>query len=918
MADAAGRDGSGGGPPGSGDRATAPGAPGQGAPRVPVAIDAALAVLAVASAIQWSGRLPSVSGAAVAAAVLAAAARVLASERLQGLSGPRLRRLARIALCASVAAVVLAARIEAGLAGRLDPRLEGQLLELDVTIDRLPDRGPFGDRLTGAVDRCRVMAAAVGSPTGEGDGPGNDAPRRASSTSAGRPLAGCANLSRVQMVWALQRQRDRADDETSIWPLPGERWRITAHARQPAATVNPGAFDLELRLLEEGVGALLRVRGRSRIDVPGPRSLLTAPGITIERWRTSLRDRFEQRVRGTLARAPGDPWQSLALANALALGDQRGLPSEAWGLFSRTGVAHLMSISGLHVTLLAWIASVLVGWALRGLASWRVPVVLVLTGRLPRQRIVAITAVAFAFGYALLSGWGIASQRTCWMLFAATCLAFGARAPGPFGATLLATLPVVVLDPWAVSAAGFWLSFGAVLALVWQAGGQGSHDRVRSATRWRTAIGAQWAATVALLPLTVVLFASASIVGPLVNVIAIPWISLLVTPVSLLLTLTASLPSAAASGVDPWAWTWRLLDWAIDWMMVVLQAIDGWSLASVRIADPPLPLLVAALLGAAWLLAPQGLGSRWLGLAGIVPLVVAGRMVTSPESLRVTAFDVGLGSAILVEAADAVVLIDTGGGRPGASVASRVIVPWLARRGIDRIDALVVSHRDREHAAGVPDVVAALSPSWLVGPFEPAWLPIAADAVQWQPCRQGERLVLGSLALEMAWPDRPAWTRVEAGDNRRSCVLRVVHRAGSLVAAGDFPALGERALFAPGMGVAPELAADLLVVPGQGSQHAAGESLIAAVAPKIALLQAARGQRQRSVHPSLVERIERHGARLLRTDLDGAIMMILRSGSAPEIRRLRRDAPPYWRIVDPMPSAPGPLPPSGQASSARP
>ena len=715
------------------------------------------------------------------------------------------------------------------------------------------------------------------------------------------------------MVWALQRQRDRDDDEPATWPLPGERWRITAHARQPASTVNPGAFDLELRLLEEGIGALLRVRRRSRIDVPGTQSPLTAPGVTIERWRTTLRDRFEERVRGTLVRTPGDPWQSLALANALALGDQRGLPSEAWGLFSRTGVAHLMSISGLHVTLLAWIASSLVGRALRGLAVWRVPIVLAMTGRLPRQRIVAMTAVAFAFGYALLSGWGIASQRTCWMLFAATCLAFGSRAAGPFGATLLATLPVVALDPWAVSAAGFWLSFGAVVAIVWQAGGQGVVDRAqRPATRLRTAIGAQWAATVALLPLTVVLFASASVVGPLVNVIAIPWISLLVTPVSLLLTLTASVPSFEGSAIDPWAWTWRLLDWAIDWMMVVLHAVDGWSLASVRIAEPPLPLLVAALLGAAWLLAPHGFGSRWLGLAGIVPLVVAGRMVTMPESLRVTAFDVGLGSAILVEAADAVVLIDTGGGRPGASVASRIIVPWLARRGIDRIDALVVSHRDREHAAGVPDVVAALSPTWLVGPFEPEWLPIAPDAVRWQPCRRGERLVLGSLALEMAWPDRPASTRVEAGDNRRSCVLRVVHRAGSLVAAGDFPALHERVLLgqAPETGAAPMLAADLLVVPGQGSRHAAGDSLIAAVAPKIALLQAARGQRQRSAHPSLVERLERNGARLLRTDLDGAITVILRSGSAPEIRRSRRDAPPYWRIVDSPPLAPGsrPLP----------
>lgn len=926
----------------------------------PLLVDLALSVLVVTSAIHFSGRLPSFRWLAMLACSFGlafAATRWLwrrwsaagsspAIERWTGrlMSAsapiPAGRRTLRFIACLLLAALATTLRIDSQLATRLDPALEGQILALDLMIDQIADRGSFGDRLLATVETCRPVEAKASL---------------------------CDNLTRVQLSWSLERPRDRDEDDVapSLWPRPGERWSLTARAKRPAAPVNDGAFDLELRLLEEGIGAILRVQSRRRIEDPSFwRLAWRAPAVLVERWRDGLREAVEARAAGVARNGGRPPWATLALVNALALGDQRGLPAADWALFSRTGVSHLMAISGMHVTLIAWLASLVVAACLKRLAARGVRPVLALTRRFGRPPLILATTVGFAFGYALLSGWGIASQRTCWMLLTASLVSLMSRASGPLAATLAATLPILLIDPWAVSAAGFWLSFGAVLAIIWQAGGSVSGPPPLSEAKaslsaappvvgfslrhWCTPlsrrflsslparfgpqiaaiVGSQWAATIALLPLTVALFASASVIGPLVNLFAIPWVSFVITPAALLLTLSAVVPWPDWLPFDPWAWGWRGAALAIEWMMAGLHLADRWSWASVRIAAPPAPLLLAAVIGAVWLLAPRGTGPRWLGLAGLLPLLLAGRLQPPPEQLQVTAFDIGLGSAVLVEAADARILIDTGGGQPGPDgpgVASRTIVPALARRGHDRIDAMIVSHRDREHSAGVATVMKMLKPTWLISAFDPRWLPIDPDAVQWQPCRAGQRLDVGSVRIEMLWPTQLAQSRREADDNGRSCVVRLSHRAGSLVAAGDLPQRQEKAVVRrqagdPAQGqdlVAPKrlagrsstlavptgdgpqtLKADLLVVPGQGSRAAAGEALLAAVLPSLALIQTARAQRQRVVHPDLLARLESVGAEVLRTDLDGAVTVVLSSESAPQIWRVRLDGAPYWRVSD--------------------
>ncbi|MGE0310838.1 MAG: DNA internalization-related competence protein ComEC/Rec2 [Lautropia sp.] len=841
-------------------------APGQ----CPALLGLALAVAAVACAIQVSGWLPPPP----LRRALWVATLPLAAGWWAWRNDPHVRRLRRrccgVALAAALACNLLVPSIEDALAGRLDASLEDLPLELDVVVDELPDRRAFGDRVTAAVRACRVLGAPPGS-------------------------AGCANLRRVQLSWSPARQRDREDPaRRDAWPEPGDHWRVRMRARRPAAPVNPGGFDAELRLLQQGIGATGRVSARRRIDAT-TRTLASRIDVGFEALRARLRTALE--AQAALHRAPGERrWREIAILGALALGDQKAIDADAWGLFARTGVSHLMAISGMHVTMLALAASSLVGWAMRVRVRRGASGLVRLTRGVPRQRITLVLAVVLAFFYARLSGWGIPSQRTCWMLGAAALLTLSLRRGGALSITAVATLPVLLTSPWAVGAAGFWLSFVAVAALVWQ--GQGARGGARRPW-WRELLAAQWASSIGLLPLTVALFSMASLVGPPVNLLAIPWVSLLITPFALLLVATA--PLAATLPMLDWPWQ-RLLDLAggaVGALLNVLQWVDRLPGASVTLAEPGWAVTLLAVAAAALLLAPAGPGLRMLAVPALLPLAIGARDLPSAGGLRITALDIGQGSAILVETADAAVLYDTGGGQAAdRSVAKRVLLPWFGRRGRGGVDLIVVSHLDAEHAGGAAVLVDALRPRWLASPFDARML--TADGLpsgtEAQRCVQGWTLSVGTMHVAALGPPQAPLGRKAAADNAASCVLRISAAGGSVLLAGDLPARAERALIAANAPGAFE--ATVLVVPAQGSRLAAGAPLVDAVKPAIALVQLPRRNRHGHPHASVLERLAEADTTVLRTDRDGALRVELHPDAAPSITRTRRDAAPYWRIVE--------------------
>ena len=916
---------------------------------IPSARDFCLALLAVACGLQATGRLPDRSwlpvlgwALALSIALSVVIALLLPLRRPAARGASRLARavdsapaLVRVLAAALAAAMLLLGQVHRALDARLPPALEGVELELRGMVEGIPQRFVFGDRVRFVVVGCRPMV-----PTA---------------------ARGCGRLDRVQLDWGAPRERDRGfrtqappdeepqepspaarDDRGSgravrhggsaagdlVWAHPGTWWRLAVRLKRPVAPVNPGAFDLELRLLQQGIGAVGRVQARERLAGPPegeggwgagawfPRSPGAALLVAFEDWRTRLRDHLEH-AKALHVDQPGaaDRWPLMGIVTGLSLGDQGAIGASLWALFSRTGVSHLMAISGMHVTMLALVAGWLTGMALRRLArrpGWGQP------GRLPRRAIVLAVALAVAFAYAMLSGWGIPAQRTCWMLLAAALLDAAGRRAGPLDPVLIAGGTVVAIDPWSVGTAGFWLSFGAVTAIMLCAHGReerrprrespavSGHSpmspagvvamlslpaAVSMAGSLRAAVTSQWAATVGLAPMVVALFSTLSLVGPVANALAIPWVSFLVTPIAIAAALAGPLsPTLCAMLLS--------LDlWLIETMISMLRFLDGLPGASAAIARPDPWTLAAAMIGAAVLVAPPGVPLRAAGVPCLLPLLLAPQRLPEPDALWITALDIGQGSSILVESGQARLLYDAGPGQGGdRSAAARFLVPYLRSRGIERIDALVVSHLDAGHAGGAAAVVALLRPKLIVTSFDPRLLALDEDArgaLAHVRCESGSRLVVGGMRLDMLHPPAVASLRRDARDDAASCVLRVATGAGSVLLAGDLPAAADAPLVAA---AGDRLRASVLVVPQQGGRHAASKALLDAVGPSHALLQVGYRNRHRHPHPEVLARLARSRVQVLRTDQDGAVQVRLRTGAAATVVRQRREAPPYWRL----------------------
>ena len=903
-------------------------------------------LVAVAGALHWFGSLPQrgwLAPMALALPVLLAlgwwAARRAPAGEVHALPAqtqlPGRRRwqrpllaivaLARFGAGLLVVGLLILWQVHQALQARLPAALEGRDLEVTGVVDGMAQRFDYGDRVRFTLASCRIARAA-------------DAPENAAGQGDRSSLAGaspCGTLERLQLDWGPLREKDRhafdggdraaepaddvignasdASDESAkaddVWPQPGQYWRLAVRLRRPVAPANPGGFDLELRYLQQGVGALGRVYARQRLE-----SLPEGGGwwawssllIAFESLRARLRDGLES-VHAHRIEAPGADrtgrWPLIGVVAGLALGDQGAISATLWGLFSRTGVSHLMAISGMHVTMLALIAAWLASRALRLMTRCRVPGIARLLSGHPRQFLVLIIAVLTAFAYALLSGWGIPSQRTCWMLTAAAVLSLLGRGAGPLDITLIAAAVVIAADPWAVSTAGFWLSFGAVAAILWCAHGQDSERVLRmsffgvGSTRvplaLRDAFTSQWAATIGLAPLVIALFSTLSLIGPLANAVAIPWVSFLVTPLAVAAALLAPVSAPACA---------LLLQanlWLIEQLVAMLQLLDRLPAASVAIARPSPWTLVAAVIGAVVLIAPAGMPMRGAGVLCLLQLLFAPQRLPSDDELWITVLDIGQGSSILVESADQRLLFDAGAGHGvDRSAASRFLVPYLRSRGIEAIDTLVISHLDIEHAGGAAAVLQALRPARLLTSFDARFLQVTPPllaGVRSLPCTSGGQLALGAATIDMLYPPAGATLRNLARDNRSSCVLRISSPAGSVLLPGDLPASAEPQLVRA-FGADRELRADVLIVPQQGSRNATGSLLLAAVRPSHAVLQVGYRNRHRHPHSAVMRRLAATTALVLRTDHDGAVQIRLRGKRKPEVLRVRRDAPPYWRI----------------------
>lgn len=688
-----------------------------------------------------------------------------------------------------------ASNLRAGfrLAQSLPAALEGQDLQVTGVVASLPQRSASGLRFRFEIDAATRNGEPVTLP------------------------------DTVALGWYAGWHEDAALTPPQRELRAGQRWRFTVRLRQPHGAMNPHGFDTELRWFEQGVRATGYVRD-------APTLLLEArAGFPVERWR--------QRVRDAIDAAVADPRAAGVLA-ALSVGDQSAIDRDDWDLFRITGIAHLVSISGLHVTMFAWLAgaAIAVGWRRSTRAAlW------IATPHAARWG-----GLAAAGAYAVLSGWGVPSQRTVWMLATVTVLhSAGRRWPWPL-VLLSAAVVVTALDPWALLQPGFWLSFMAVGLLM--ASGSAHAPAPASAlvlSRWRSGLRRLWAvvgggvktqvvATIGLTPLTLVFFQQVSVVGFAANLVAIPLVTLVITPLALLGILVTPL--------------WAVGAWCVQQLSAWLAWLAAFPSAVWSVPVAPAWAQAAGLLGAALLVMPLPWRVRCLALPLTWPLWMPPLDRPAEGAFDVVAVDVGQGTAVLLRTREHLMVYDAG---PQYSrdtdAGQRVLLPLLRARGETRINQLVLSHRDADHVGGAAALLRGLPVGELLSSIEPQH-PLRGEAVARggvsRRCEAGQSWRWDGVQFDVLLPQAASYDR-GLRSNALSCVLRVSGTGGSVLLTGDIEREGEQALVAT---LGDALRSDVLIVPHHGSKTSSSDAFLQAVSPRVGVIQS--GYRNRFGHPA--------------------------------------------------------------------
>jgi len=633
--------------------------------------------------------------------------------------------------------------------------------------------------------------------------------------------------------------------------VPGQQWAFDAVLYRPWGLANPASFNMQAWYAESGIDGVGRVRSQ------GARRLPAAPGPGS--WHQRLRQVLSDGI-GQLALSP----DSRAILRAITVADRSGIDGRLWALFQQLGVSHLLVVSGLHVGLLAG-AGYLAGGLGRRLLQ--------LAGR-DAPRLAGWTALAACGTYAALAGFSLPTRRALCMLTCFILAGLLARRASAANNLLVAAVVVLLLNPLAALGSGLWLSFGAVAALLWLGQWQ-----PRGPT-WRRAPGTHAFMALAMLPLGAVWFGGSSLVAAPANLLLIPLAGLYIVPLALAGAALYTVSPALAATL--WGWAALPSEYGLPVVERWLAGGEGWWYLALT---PGLPEAALAVCGIALLALPAGLKLRLLGAALVIPMLLPGRGDPhgTGDSLRLMVFDVGQGTAVLVQQGRRALLYDTGGGDPaGLNMATTVILPYLRAAGIHRLDTLVVSHPDLDHSAGVGALLRVLPVDRLLYGGEPA------PGKGGRPCFAGQA---------WRWPGGERFQVLSPAPgealktNDASCVLQVTAGAYRLLLAGDIEADRERELVRYWR---ERLGSDWLLVAHHGSRTSSSGAWLKAVGASVAVFSRGHGNRFGHPHPDVQARIRATGAAVYDTAPGGALIFEPGPDGVFGVRQWRREHPRFW------------------------
>lgn len=631
---------------------------------------------------------------------------------------------------------------------------------------------------------------------------------------------------------------------------PGERWRLRVRLKPPNGFMNPGGFDYERWLFRQGIGATGYVRPRGAERLPGLRLTLRT---RLDRLRMEL-------ARSVAAAVPESHGRGVLLA--LTLGIRDGIAQSRWQTLLDTGTNHLIAISGLHIGMVAAV----VGLLMRRL--WAAVPRLTLLLAAPRAG--ALFALLAAGGYAALAGFTVPTQRALVMLAVVLGGVLLWRRAQPTHSLAAALLAVLLFDPLAVMDAGFWLSFAAVAVILYAVSGRFEGGWLRSWGR------VQWALLLGLLPLTALLFQRVAPVAPLANLLAVPWVGLVVVPLALLGMLLLGIWPAAGGLLL------TLAGAVLGALWPVLDLLAGLPGAHLRLGVPSMAALTFALCGVAWLLAPRGWPARWLAVVMVGPLLWPPPSHPPAGDWRLSVLDVGQGMSAVVQTARHTLVFDAGPRfSPWFDTGEAVVAPYLRSRGVRKLDLLVISHDDNDHSGGVDSLRKAYPPTRVLAADAPAWPGSEA-------CGAGQAWSWDGVRFEMLSPSRDS----VGGRNDRSCVLRISGAGGSVLLLSDIEAEAERELVGRW---GARLASDVMIVPHHGSATSSTEAFLDTVRPRLALLSRGFGNRFGFPKAAVMRRYAARDIRVADTARSGALTVrFRRKGGMRLLPGYREAEGRYW------------------------
>ncbi|MEB0106206.1 DNA internalization-related competence protein ComEC/Rec2 [Pseudomonas sp. MH9.3] len=614
----------------------------------------------------------------------------------------------------------------------------------------------------------------------------------------------------------------------------GERWRLAVTLKRPSGLLNFQGFDHEAWLLAQRIGATGTVKDGERLT-PARNA-----------WRDTLRQRL------MTVDAQG---REAGLA-ALVLGDGSGLADEDWQVLQDTGTVHLLVISGQHIGLLAGLIYGLIALLARygcWPATW------------PWLPWACGLAFVAALGYGLLAGFGVPVQRACVMVGLVLLWRLRFRHLGAWWPLLLALNGVLVLEPLASLQPGFWLSFGAVAVLILAFGGRLGPWRL-----WQAWTRAQWLIAIGLFPLLLMLDLPISLSAPLANLVAVPWISLVVLPLALLGTALLAVPLVGEGLL--WL-AGGALDLLFQGLALLAAHLPAWIPAEV-----PLGYWLVSLAGAVIVLLPSGVPFRLLGWPMLLLAVFTPRELVPHGRVDVVQLDVGQGQAIILRTRHHSVLYDAGPRSRAADLGARVVLPSLKKLGIASLDLMLISHADADHAGGAAAVARGLPVKRVVG-GETDGLP---EFLGTQPCISGERWQWDGVSFELwQWPGA-------VDGNPKSCVLQVQANGERLLLTGDIDRAAERALLDSPLA----LRTDWLQAPHHGSRSSSSRPFVQQLAPTSVLISRGRGNAFGHPHAQVLERYRAVGSRVYDSAEEGAVRLQLGAFEPATVARAQRR---FWR-----------------------